>query len=308
MKFNVYCCSCTGNNQHYVKKMIQQFKQLDMSYSFEVFDINLLLNQLEENQKLQLAPCDGLVFSSYTDCYQLPPQVQKFINNIPDNFLKGKPTFTLNSNGGDPGVTALDFQDRLSSTLYYGNLSQKYVNNYYKLTYPKTKEEVETINPNYESILSLFLQQVHKQINMKSPISGLSLSQKAKLKSVRAILNLRPKFRQLAMIRSPLVVNQDKCVSCNICVDICPQQIIKTTDGKVSFSYEDKLFNDEKYINNCICCFNCVQNCPKQAITSKDRKLDKFIQYEFNEYQISIRKGFQLKSDLEADFKQQQSV
>lgn len=49
-------------------------------------------------------------------------------------------------------------------------------------------------------------------------------------------------------------VNTKKCVHCNKCVNICPQNNIKLEDGKYTFGH------------NCVLCMGCSFGCPKDAI------------------------------------------
>ncbi|MEA3430131.1 MAG: 4Fe-4S binding protein [Nanoarchaeota archaeon] len=52
--------------------------------------------------------------------------------------------------------------------------------------------------------------------------------------------------------------NEKRCKKCNICVDVCPQKILKWKDGK--------LIMDGK----CIKCRMCEKFCPDIALKIKD--------------------------------------
>ena len=50
-------------------------------------------------------------------------------------------------------------------------------------------------------------------------------------------------------------VNRNKCVGCNRCVNVCPQNNIKFKDGKFKFGHE------------CVLCMDCSFGCPANAIS-----------------------------------------
>jgi Fe-S-cluster-containing hydrogenase component 2 len=52
-----------------------------------------------------------------------------------------------------------------------------------------------------------------------------------------------------------MVVNNDKCIGCGTCVDICPVNAISLQDGKA-------VINQEKCVN----CGACAGACPVNAI------------------------------------------
>lgn len=53
-----------------------------------------------------------------------------------------------------------------------------------------------------------------------------------------------------------ITVNHDKCVKCGICVNECPEQIIKMKENSPEDVCPQK----------CIACGHCVAVCPKEAI------------------------------------------
>lgn len=60
----------------------------------------------------------------------------------------------------------------------------------------------------------------------------------------------------------------DKCISCGICVEVCPNSVIK-----LDFTKDEKGKRIlEKYSMNlgyCLFCGFCVEHCPKSAVTFK---------------------------------------
>ncbi len=52
-------------------------------------------------------------------------------------------------------------------------------------------------------------------------------------------------------------VDQDKCVGCGECVDVCPAQVYEMKDGK----------SDPANYEECLGCESCVEVCSQAAIT-----------------------------------------
>lgn len=71
-------------------------------------------------------------------------------------------------------------------------------------------------------------------------------------------MSQRPLFRWFVMesYKNALDINQEKCVSCGMCVASCPQDVIEIHDGIVS--YENRA--------DCVACLRCLNFCPSDAI------------------------------------------
>lgn len=54
-----------------------------------------------------------------------------------------------------------------------------------------------------------------------------------------------------------LVLDQDKCVGCTLCTQVCPHQVFEMDDHKASIVD----------FNACMECGACVNNCPTQALS-----------------------------------------
>jgi len=55
----------------------------------------------------------------------------------------------------------------------------------------------------------------------------------------------------------PAVVNEEECVGCGACVDVCPTEAITMTDDDVAKVDPE----------TCTDCGTCVEECPSEAIT-----------------------------------------
>ena len=55
---------------------------------------------------------------------------------------------------------------------------------------------------------------------------------------------------------STLVLNQDKCIGCGLCTEVCPHNVFELCDGKAEIID----------FNACMECGACVNNCPSNAL------------------------------------------
>ncbi|MBQ7672540.1 MAG: EFR1 family ferrodoxin [Paludibacteraceae bacterium] len=76
-------------------------------------------------------------------------------------------------------------------------------------------------------------------------------------------------------------VDSERCIGCNTCVRVCPQENIVLKDGKA-------LIGD-----NCTACLSCVHFCPQQALQTNGRPTRKDRQYHHPEIQLKdlLRRG-----------------
>ncbi|MBI5183475.1 MAG: DUF362 domain-containing protein [Nitrospinae bacterium] len=55
------------------------------------------------------------------------------------------------------------------------------------------------------------------------------------------------------------IEEKERCNLCRLCMEICPPQVIKVIDGKLSFNYD-----------KCIRCYCCIEVCPEGAMGVKE--------------------------------------
>ena len=65
---------------------------------------------------------------------------------------------------------------------------------------------------------------------------------------------------------SQVTIDNKKCKSCYLCVDVCPKKLIKP-EGEVGKAGQNTVIFDDKN-NECLACAQCAYVCPDLAITS----------------------------------------
>jgi ferredoxin len=88
------------------------------------------------------------------------------------------------------------------------------------------------------------------------------------------IVNSKSLAGKLYKITTP-IVNPDKCIGCETCYKICPQNNIKISDSKAFIG------------DNCTFCFGCVHFCPSQAIDVSGKPTSK--EFQYHHPQISLK-------------------
>lgn len=69
---------------------------------------------------------------------------------------------------------------------------------------------------------------------------------------------------------SGVKIDRTKCISCKLCISVCPMKNIEAKDNKIIFG------------SKCTMCYRCFSDCPKQAITIIGKKVIQ--QNKFDDY------------------------
>lgn len=82
-------------------------------------------------------------------------------------------------------------------------------------------------------------------------------------------------FGAIDMIDGVAVINKEKCVACNKCVEICPKKIIEMMPYKRHTVVKCASHDKGKFVKSacsvgCIGCKMCVKKCPKETIKFED--------------------------------------
>ncbi len=70
-------------------------------------------------------------------------------------------------------------------------------------------------------------------------------------------------FKRQGVIMGKIVINQDKCKACYLCIDACPKGSIEKDTKLNQKGYFPVAFNEQK---GCIACAICARSCPDLAI------------------------------------------
>ena len=76
----------------------------------------------------------------------------------------------------------------------------------------------------------------------------------------------------MGKILGAVVINEDRCKGCALCVDACPKDVLALAERKVNihgYSYVEAIKADD-----CIGCASCGIVCPDGCITVYRKKMD----------------------------------
>jgi NADH-quinone oxidoreductase subunit I len=68
-------------------------------------------------------------------------------------------------------------------------------------------------------------------------------------------------------VRSSMGLERSKCISCNMCVMVCPNSVIKLTSEKDETTNKKVLKSYQMDVGRCLFCGMCTEVCPTKAIT-----------------------------------------
>ena len=76
----------------------------------------------------------------------------------------------------------------------------------------------------------------------------------------------------MGKILGAVVINEDRCKGCALCVDACPKDVLALAERKVNvhgYSYVEAIKSDD-----CIGCASCGIVCPDGCITVYRKKME----------------------------------
>ena len=65
---------------------------------------------------------------------------------------------------------------------------------------------------------------------------------------------------------SYITIDENKCKSCYLCIDVCPKKLIKKSGNLGKTGQATACFIDNN--NECLACTQCAMVCPDLAITN----------------------------------------
>ena len=87
-----------------------------------------------------------------------------------------------------------------------------------------------------------------------------------------ALYNFRLKYKKMAKIVGTIIVDEDKCKGCGVCVSICPTKVIELGKNVNAKGYNYAVMQDGI---ECIGCASCGMICPDSCITVYKEKIEK---------------------------------
>lgn len=231
--------SGTGNSRYALDVFLKEYNNSSVIFSIE--DVGLI-EEIKNHEEL--------VFSYPVQYSTVPKILRDFINANP-NLWQGKKVFIIATMGlfsGDgSGILGRLLQSH--GAVVFGGLhlimpdsiaDEKVL----KRTDKKNRELVKNANRK-------IMEAVADIKNGKSPQEGLSY-----LSRIIGFFGQRLWFGyKTKNYNSKLKIDENKCIGCSICVNICPTKNIEIKDKKA------------KGNDKCTMCYRCINRCPKKAIT-----------------------------------------
>ena len=178
--------------------------------------------------------------------FSAPEPAIKFCKNLPESH--NKPTFIFKTSG--EGLHLNDFSSqkciKILKNKGYDVTLERHIVMPYNMIYRHNNEMAKHMWIYAHALVDIncteILQGKHEKVK-KSALLGCWMP---------PIRFLEQKFAH--MHGTAFKVDKKKCVCCNKCVNVCPQNNIKSIDGKYKFGHK------------CVLCMGCSFGCPKDAI------------------------------------------
>lgn len=234
MKNRIYFFTGTGNSLYVAKCIAESLPNCEVKAIHN--DLNLEIPQGLDRV--------GFVFPTYY--WGLPALVSEFMTKLEFSNQGATYFFAIATCAGMAGNALPQTKKMLLShdiKLNYGTSIRMPANAVFN--YDMTDDPVHAAEKSDEKIKSLILNVKNKKSNR---IGGINkLIYRPYIKSISSVHVFDKDFN----------VNED-CISCGLCVSVCPADNITLNDGKPSFGH------------HCESCTACIQHCPKRAINYKD--------------------------------------
>lgn len=110
--------------------------------------------------------------------------------------------------------------------------------------------------------------------------------------------DVRPELPQ--RYRGRFALDVDRCISCSLCANSCPNNVIKLSTVKDEETKKKKLTAYKMFLERCLYCGFCVEACPTNALTAVQRYEDAaYYRDGVNEDMFRDGKGTTLGQDVQ---------
>jgi NAD-dependent dihydropyrimidine dehydrogenase PreA subunit/flavodoxin len=233
----IFYFSGTGNSLYAAKKIQEVI-------GHKVIDIALATDKNQFEYKLQEEESVGFVFPAYY--YGLPTIVVDFIKQLELNHTDQTHIFSVmtcgaNCGGADRLLKSLLEENNLHLTAFYElPMVDNFIFGYDLLN----KTEQEEVLKRAEGKLKGIIKSISVKGRDDKPSSVLERI------LTGAIYPIYQKGRKTKKFYA-----DNRCITCNLCEEICPSKAIKMLNGKPEWIKEQ-----------CIHCVACINRCPVEAI------------------------------------------
>lgn len=187
----------------------------------------------------------GFVYPSY--CQGMPLIVGKFVEKCKLKEQKTAYIYAIATCGGSAGVAVSQAKRIIENNgghLNYGTQIKTFANDValYEMK-TNVNEIIEKANKDTKVVISNIKNKTNNKVGKENPILKFVYTQGMKS------ANGRDKNFNIS----------DECISCGVCVKVCPVNNIMLINGKPIYQHK------------CEQCMACIQYCPKRAINYKNK-------------------------------------
>ncbi len=211
---------------------------------------------ISKAKKIRSISCKRVGFVYPVHNYNMPPMMQEFIKNV--DISNAEYIFGIITHGGDKGNALYTLNELLQAkgkNLNYINDILMPVNS--RIMYGMVTDKIEERTQNQNTIIESFVKDIENDVN-----NTVSLKKKGWF----VLMNRLGESNYIKRKLTP-TIDQNKCIGCNICVEVCPVNNITLNKSKA-------------FINsNCENCMTCIHWCPQVSIGFGKRKVRKEQQY-----------------------------
>ena len=240
MRIIIYVFSGTGNTFN-VANLYKKYLEESEGNTVTVYKISEKSGEIPSPEEF-----DIVGFGYPIHAFSAPEPAIKFCKNLPET--QNKRTFIFKTSG--EGLHLNDFSSQKCIKILqkkgYDVILERHIVMPYNMIYRHNDEMAKHMWIYAHALVD---------INSKEILEG----KREKVKKSAILGCWMPPIRFLEqkfahMHGTAFKVDTKKCVNCGRCVNVCPQNNIKTEDGKYKFGHK------------CVLCMGCSFGCPKDAI------------------------------------------